>query len=200
MPFLPADIARCTVFTDMPDGVVANNRFTAAYNGTTSLDDADALNDWSDYLDEIYSVVAPDMADSLAITRFELYKSTVVAGKEVLEFIGVGTIANQPSNVNDMIPHGACMQFNARLTGTGRGSAKKFWPGFVEDGVVNGIFQAAVIANMAPALTTWISDFGASDFWIPGTWSISKGFRGMQLPIARNVVAYQRRRKPGVGS
>jgi len=113
MPFLPADIARCTVFTDMPDGVVANNRFTAAYNGTTSLDDADALNDWSSYLDEIYSVVAPDMADSLAITRFELYKSTVVAGKEVFEFIGVGTIANQPANVNDMIPHGACMQFNA---------------------------------------------------------------------------------------
>lgn len=199
MPFLPADIARCVVSYDMPDNVVAQNRFTAAWNGTTSLDDNVALNNWEAYLDDIYSVVSGEISDQLTITGFELYRVVVIGGEETLEFIGVGSISNQPSNANDMIPHGAAMQFNARLNGPGRGSAKKFFPGFVDVGVVNGIFIPMVITTLQPALTDWVSNFGSGNDWIPGAYSVSKGFRSMLMPVARNVVSYQRRRKPGVG-
>jgi len=199
MPFLPADIARCTVTYALPDNVEAQSRFTAAWNGTTTLSDEDAVSDWEDYLDDIYSVVSADIADTISITGFELSRSTVVGGKEVLEFIGVGTISNQPTNTNDMMVHGACMLFSARLTGAGRGAAKKFWPGFTQAATVNGIFQNAVIANMAPALATWIANFGTGTDWLPGTWSIGKGFRGMIMPVARATPGYQTRRKPGVG-
>lgn len=200
MPFDPADKARCIVKYDMPNNVEAQSRFTAAWNGTSQLADATALNNWASYLDDIFSVVSADISSVVTIPEFELYRVLEIGGEEVLEFIGFGTVSNQPSNPSEMAPHGVCMLFSSRLTGIGRGTAKKFFPGFTEAALVNGIWDAAVIANMAPALADWAANFGSGNDWLPGTFSIAKGFRGLALPVARSTPAYQTRRKPGVGS
>ena len=200
MPFNQNEIARANVFYTMPDGVEAITRFTAQQTSASTVSDADALLDWTGQLDDLYTNVVPDIADTVTIDRYELAKVTVVASEEVLEFIGVGTVTPQPANANEMLPHGVCMLFSARLSGAGRGSARIFLPGFTEAAAAAGIWLPAVIVAMAPAIVDWATTFGVGNRWNPGTHSALKGFRTMILPQARNIPAYQIRRKPGVGS
>jgi len=91
------------------------------------------------------------------------------------------------------------MLFSSRLDGPGGGSGKKFWPGFTEAASQAGAWQAAVVANMLPAAAIWVANFGATSEWIPGAYSLSTGFRALIRERVRDVPAYQRRRKQGVG-
>lgn len=200
MPFDQNDIARLSVTYSLPDNVEAISRYTGQYTGPSQLSDVDALVDWSGYLEDIYQNVSPDIANVVTITGFELSRVLIIGGAEVLEFIGTGVVLAQPTNINPMLPHGVAMLFSARLSGTGRGAAKKFFPGFTEAAAETGTWQASVLTAMAPAVVDWSTVFGNSDLWTPGAFSVAKGFRTMFAAVARSIPAYQRRRKPGVGS
>jgi len=200
MPFDGADIGVCTVTYTMPSNVIANAVYTAAYNGTSQRSDEDSLDDWEGYLDDLYTVVSADMSNLVTIDGFEL--SRVIPGTNPIElqFIGVGPVAPQPPNALDMVAHGVALQYNARLNGQGRGSAKKFHPGFTEPAITNGIWDPAVVAAQQVGAQIWADRFGGGDDWIPGTFSIGRGFRSLRMPTVRSIASYQTRRKPGVGS
>jgi hypothetical protein len=199
MAFLPADIARCVATYNMPNGVQAQSRYTGAWNGTVNREFADAVDDWEAYLTTIFNEIHPEVADVVTAGGAVLYKVNVIGGEEVLEFAGLVPMTPGPSNTNEMLPHGVCGLISADLDGLGRGSAKKFFPGFTEAAADNGIWIAATQTRLANAATAWGARFGPGDDWIPGTWSIPKGFRSFVQIRGRAEPAYQRRRKPGVG-
>jgi len=199
MPFNPADIARTTVTIIQPDGSIANNVFTAAWNGTSPRDDQDAVDDFKLYLDDMYAVIGLDMNEDYEIRDFEVGRVIPGSDPEQLQFIGIGDITPQPSNVNEPLPYGVAMLFSARLNGPGGGSGKKYWPGFTEAACIAGIWDPLVVNNMVPAAQIWADLFGSTGEWIPGSYSLSKGFRALLRESVRSIPAYQRRRKQGVG-
>jgi hypothetical protein len=80
---------------------------------------------------------------------------------------------------------------------------KKFWAGFIADGLVDGLWSSAQLIALASAAVAWVTPFtGAtsSEVYTPGTYSEKhEEFISFVGFIIDNIPGTQRRRKPGVG-
>jgi hypothetical protein len=83
---------------------------------------------------------------------------------------------------------------------------KKYLPGLSELAQTAGLWVAGVLTAMGTSALAWIGGFDSiadpTSHWYPGVWSAkSLSFQSFApTVIVRDVPAYQRRRKAGVGT
>jgi hypothetical protein len=183
----------------MPDNVKALNVFHARNDSGGDITDLDVLDQWGDYLEAIYGEIVARMNENITMT-YEIFEVDTVS--EETTPIGVITPSTQPSEATAMLPHGCAAQIYASLSGGGKGIGRKYFPGFAENLATQSTWNAATLTALGLAGAEWIATFGGvgSDNWTPVTWTLAKGFRTLTAVTASDLVSYQRRRKPGVGT
>ena len=195
-------ILRVVVSLLFPDSAIAQNVFYTLFeNDGGSNDDEDVLTDMSDWVDTMYDAMSASLDSDITLTGIKVYFYDTVGDdwdELGVEFPGTGFSAT-----GDMMPNGiACLihapTVNPDVTGA------KYIGGFLDDSVVENDITAGALANFALFATEWTDPavFSATGSgFIPGVWSATKDqFFAFTTSSSLNVgVAYQRRRKPGVG-
>lgn len=206
MPVVDGDILKCVVFIDAPDAVIMNNVYHYALNDPTPDNPtyAQILSAVDIELSKVYNLWDDEMSTEYDVDRVEVDRvvwNAVDSYWEVAETIGSVVMGIPGLGISDACPHGcaANITFN---TADPKRRARKFFPGISEDGIEDSTFSAGlltVLANMGAEILSNQVVTGSADIvaGIPtnlGTW----------LPLAIALVntysAYQRRRKPGVGT
>jgi len=199
MPVDPGGITRGVVTILGTDSSSALNIFHAQNNSGVTKTDTDTLDDWKAYLDSVYNDPVVDISDTATISPYEIFLIDGVTGDSTP--IGTRSPALQPIHNSELLPHGVAALINADLSGTGRGSGKKFFPYYAENSSGDGLWVTTTLTRLALAAAAYLLDFGgvSGSDWGTGTWTQLKGFRDLVSAVARDIPAYQRRRKPGVG-
>ncbi len=129
----------------------------------------------------------------------------IVAGKiEVVRNVGsiAWTGSFNPAGNTDDLPPGAC-GYVKLLTDTGKTYGRKFISGLLETRSVSGFIDATAqtaLASFAARVVTYYI-MSAGNELHPGVLSIrSLSFKDFTSAVVSSIVAYQRRRKFGVGS
>jgi hypothetical protein len=195
-------ILRVVLSWIMPDSVIAQNIFFALFdNDGGSNDDADVVDDLTDWMEDIFSSMITSISDQvdMSIIKVYIYDSVDQDWDEV----GTGVPVFTATGSTDMSPHGVAgiihaFTVNPDVTGT------KFIAGIADASIVDSDISGAVIANLLLAGADWMVDFtgaASGSNFNPGVWSPTKVqfFEFQDKLVVNSQVAYQRRRKPGVG-
>jgi len=195
-------IIRAVVSLLLPESVIAQNVFTCVFADTgTSDDEADVLSDLADWVEGVYANFQAQIDTDVALSGLTAYVYDAVG--DDWDEIGSESLTDGFSAAGDMLPHGVAALSLARTTDPDV-NGKKYWPGIGEGWQNQSVLTAAAITNFLAGAADWVAPFvGAAtgaDFG-PGIWSEkNKNFYLMSGTIVQNAyLAYQRRRKPGVG-
>lgn len=200
---VPANaILRLVATLAMPDSTIAQNIFYLKFLADgTSTDEQDVLDDCEAYIDAIYTELEGAMSTAVSGVEMHVYIRDVVGGdwdeigKNAWTFVG--------TNATDMAPHGVAALVHARTTDPDVNAAKYF-PGFVEANFTGSTVIASALTVLVAASVDWVTVFAGPNTlsaFDPGVWSTKNlAFFDFNLTtIIPTIVAYQRRRKPGVG-
>ena len=197
----PNDVIKVTAVFIGPSLQEMNNVFWYKYRDGPSLDDASYMAAVGGYLDEMYDLINQDIVDDLTYDQIRFYNITQ---DYPMGTIGWPTLTTGTS-LGDPLPAG-----NAALvvgyTAVKRTYGKKFIPGYAEAGAAGDTWNAGVFTRLG----TWAGAWYTSIPHTGGGLSHSGVWKRDALPDpyfadfvsmnAREIVAYQRRRKPGVGA
>lgn len=185
-----------------PDSAIAQNVFYVLFeNDGTSDDKDDVLDDLSEWMESIYDDMAAAVSSSINITGFKAYIRDTPGGD--WDEVGVGFPSDTFSAAGDPMPNGIAALLHAQ-TDDPDVIAAKYFGGNTDTATVDNDFTAGSISTYINAGAEWVDPFTgtttASGF-IPGVWSTAQGaFFPFSTAYSVNAqVAYQRRRKPGVG-
>jgi hypothetical protein len=118
--------------------------------------------------------------------------------------VGPAPVVFTPESIGDPLPSGVAALMTA-YTDTSRVVGKKYFVGLSETAQTAGLWVVGVLAAMLQSAIVWGTVFASGDAgstWIPGVYSSKAvAFKGFTPAVAtRDVPAYQRRRKQGVGT
>lgn len=162
-------------------------------------DDQQQLRDaLVEYLESFYAIVNVDISDTLTYDSVEIFNVTTGDPEPTEPWttltIGLGD--------DEALPSGCCALMLGR-TATGGVLGKKYLPTYTEPAQNGGVWTAPVLVRMLLAAAIWIAPFVSStgSTFRPVVYSrlleVAHIFTGA---LVNSVVAYQRRRKRGVGS
>ena len=163
--------------------------------------DVDVMTEMGTYMESILTPMAPHIVVSVDVTSLNLYKKQGA----LWNLVGPCPISFTPSNTDDPEPSGVAALMTA-YTAVSKVVGKKYLPGLADTRVTAGLWISAVLAAMLQSGLAWIAPWSmishTGTSWYPGVWSLKKtGFELFASSIAtRDVPAYQRRRKAGVGA
>lgn len=164
------------------------------------LSDADAIEDARIWIEAILGPMEPHIVVSCDVLDCNVYKKV----GPLWNLVGPANVIFAPESIGDPLPSGVAGLIVA-YTYLSKVMGKKYIPGLSETGQTAGLWVAGVIAAMLQSAVAWAEYFesveGATTYWHPGVWSLkSAGFQIFSPTAAvRDVPAYQRRRKAGVG-
>lgn len=198
------DVIRAVVQISMPDVVEANNvwdweRVDAEATSPTNNAVNAAI---AAKIVEIYGEWAPSMADVCIAVASTHYKMGFELGQWVVqELMGTHATGVAGTNVNEMMPHGVCGLITMP-TGISKTRGRRFFPGISENEVADGTLIAAALDNLLDAGEAYLEDITVSSIYTLRPKLLDKiGATRTFLSVGANgIPAYQRRRKPGVGS
>lgn len=195
------DIVRVVVSYSSPNASIAQNVFL--YRARfASADDIDVLTDVRDYFLAEHLNNWAAMASELA-TAFLIEMDILTTFGLVERNLGEFTIDVPGESVSEMSA-AAVSAYNQVTTERTRSVIKKYWPFIAEALIVEGALGAPGIASMAFILLDMLDGID-----ITGGQHLEPGIRStvddtfypiIQAGYVTDIVAYQRRRKPGVGS
>lgn len=196
------DILRVVASMIWSDAAIMQNVFNASVSGGGSpWDDQDILDDAEAWLDNMYANLTSDVAQTLDGNLIHVYKYDAV-GQDWDE-VGFQSWGWLPTSVIDQLPR-ACAGLIKLGTVDPDVQGKKYIGGYTELTTVGGTLSGAVLTNLLAFGADWLTAFvggtsGAS--WQPGVWSVAQTAFKASIPsiTASAIVAYQRRRKRGVG-
>lgn len=202
MSFTNLDVAKCDLRWQVGSIGIACNIFEATLTQATphTLSTLDAVTELGAWISAILLPMAPHVVVSCDILDCQVYKK--VGSLWNLE--APAPIYFVPVNGGDPLPSGVAGLITA-YTYTSKVVGKKYLPGLSELAQTGSLWVGAVIAAMLQSAIVWASPFvgsvDATGTWFPGVWSTkASGFRVFSAALAaRDVPAYQRRRKEGVG-
>ncbi len=186
----------------MPENVIAQNVFYAVFtdNGTSD-DEDDVVDDLATWIEDMYTTLAGQVADEVSVTGIKVYNYDVI--DDDWDEVGDAVITFTFTSGSDMLVHGVALVVHAKTTDPDV-QAAKFIAGLSEPTTVDGLFTAAVLADVVDFAVDWTTPFvGAitGALFGPGVWSVANQnfflFSGTEVINA--IPGYQRRRKPGVG-
>jgi len=198
------DVVRAVAQISMPDEVDAVNVWdflrydtegTDPTNGQVSTAMAQALID-------IYGEIQPDLSDLVTVVSTKNYQLGWDGGTWVVErLLGEEAVGVQGGSAGEMLPHGVAGLINL-VTPFSRRYGRKYIPGLNEGAIVDGIFSANPVLDLVAMAAEYLADHVFQSVYLlkattlgnDGAHRLFTGYGASGTP------AYQRRRKPGVGS
>lgn len=202
MSILEGTILRVVASLVFPDDVIMQNVFHIVLtNIVGSGDEDDVTTDLEEYAQLIYDELEGSMSDQMAGSEIKCYEYDSI--DDDWDEIGTGALVIVGGGSADFMPHGtALLQLFYTLDPDVQG--RKFWGGLTESSHADGDWTAGVIASAVLAAAEIVGTFvgtGTGNSYQPGVWSPTNGLMVVYSGVVATpaVVAYQRRRKPGVG-
>jgi len=190
------DVFRVTAGLFGPNGQVIQNVYHFAKVSGADTDDQDAMDDMAEILDELYtdlSAYFPTTVTAGEISFFDVTNNNPLPSMSWPTFTA-GTGSGEPEPP-------ACSALVVFRTGVNRKLGRKFF-GPLSDGVTDGgeIEGGSLtqLAASAAALVGLLSGDSGHTYWAGIVGTLGGFFRFIEA-VARPVIAYQRRRKQGVG-
>ena len=187
----------------LPDNVVAQNVFYCRFNDDgTSTDEQDVADDAVEWVDDILDEMSSATSDDVTPDICKVYFYDAV--NDDWDELGSDLLTFTPTATGDPLPHGTAALIHAETTDPDV-RASKYFTLFSEDHHTALRWTSGVLTQLANAGVQWSTDHVGSTTgatFNPGVWSIRLGaFLLLNQDIIINAIAaYQRRRKPGVGS
>lgn len=170
--------------------------------GLTPLPDSRVIDDLALMALEYITAGGASITNSSLLQSIDVYLATL-AGDVLL---GNKTVNVAGGDSGDRYAHG-CAGLMTRRVGSSRGVSKVFVPNMSENRIIAGYLSSTAVGNLLSAsipLMTYVNaaDYGNVGEYEPGSWDPNRPVPFLPLVgdvIVPLVVAYQRRRKPGVG-
>lgn len=197
------NIFRTVQEISLPEGVQATlNKYIKADSTIPEIDYPTLVANCATWWDDIMGHMESSITTLASAGNMTVYHVDDVTGEETI--LDDATITFNPSAAGGMSVHGAC----ALLTGQvfqDRGVVKLFFPGIADNLLTNeGLWNGAVLADLALASVPFLLGPSAvNGVGIDvGSWNRKdKVFKRIGTSATSHAIpAYQRRRKPGVGS
>lgn len=203
MSFTKDDICKVDLIWQVGTIGFAANVFQCLLSQETPHDlaDLDVVGDMVDWIDRILEPMEPHVVVSCESLGINVYKKV----GDDYNFISGSPIAFTPGSIGDPLPSGVAALITA-YTNLSKVLGKKYLPGLSETGQTAGLWIAGVLEAMADSAFEWVTHFASLadpySEWYPGVWSTKAiGFRLFNgATMERDIPAYQRRRKAGVGT
>jgi len=187
----------------LPEGVQATlNKYIRADSTIPAVDYPTLVGNCATWWDDILGHMESSITTLASAGNMTVYHVDDATGDETV--LDDATITFNPSAAGGMSPHGAA----ALLTGQvfqDRGVVKLFFPGIADNLLTNeGLWNGTVLADLALASVPFLlgpSSVNGVGIDV-GSWSRSNlVFKPIGTSATSHATpAYQRRRKPGVGS
>lgn len=178
-------------------GSKAQNVYHVKLDMASGCSDSEAVDCALAYVEDIMDPLTARIDDEVSLEGIELY--TRIGS----EWAPVGTKAGtwEGSSVNDQMPAGCALLLKAYKPRTGYAD-KKFISGITDDQAIGDLWASGVITDGEAAAAVWAEDYtDGTVIWEPVSWSEKYSVEtdySHEYSVS-SVVAYQRRRKPGVG-
>lgn len=199
------DVVRIVAEWDIPNGAVAQLVYHyLAASGTTATD-VQVGTAAEGRLDAAWDQIAGIISQEVDGSTVETYLWDFVLNR----WDGIDTrplIGADGTSVGDMMAHG-CAALIKIFTAAARRQGRKYVPGIEEGSVFNGVISGGAIGNLASFAAEMDDDLIAGGVTLEfGTFNsdpASPLFETFSSAIgtiqAENIIAYQRRRRPGTG-
>lgn len=203
MSFTSGDICKVDLHWQVGNIGIAANVFQCRLQQVTphTRSDGDVVSDMALWMHNILLPIAPHVVVNVEATGCSVYKKV----GPLYNLVGEVPVDFTPGSAGDPLPSGVAALVTA-YTAISKVVGKKYLPGLSEVAQTAGLWVAGVLIAMAEMGVAWVAGFetiGDEDgTWYPGVWSLKEaGFVAFSSAgMARDVPAYQRRRKAGVGA
>jgi hypothetical protein len=202
MPVSDGTVLRLVSSLLFPDSAIAQNVFNVVFTDSGGSNDVvDVLDDLETYIEDIYALMNSVVVSGIALDSLKIYEYD--APEDDWDQIGERFPTDGFAAAGNPLPNGVAVLVHAYTTNPDV-IGGKYFGGFPPATTVDNDCEAGLITAVANAADEWVAPFvGAetgADF-APVVWSPTKTTPlPFNLVIAVNgQVAYQRRRKPGVG-
>jgi len=204
MPFTHLDIMKVDLRWQVGAIGIAANVFQARMTQATphNVDDLTVLVDAGAWMTAIMEPMEPHIVVDVDVMGCNVYKKV----GPLWNLVGPAPVIFTSASINDPLPSGVAALVTA-YTAISKVVGKKYFVGLSEAAQTAGLWVTGVLAAMLQSGIEWISPFLSSDTppgsaWNPGVWSLKQaGFVTFATALStRDVPAYQRRRKAGVGT
>lgn len=173
------------------------NVFHARHTTGSAQDDSDVIDAAVEWIEAILTEMVAVLANDLSLTGVEVYEYShpdiEPIGESAGTFVGTANDANVPS--------GLCMMLEAFKERTGHAD-RKYISGLTVGSLLADSWAAGTLAVGADAVLVWINEFTASNgvkltgCYLNRSTGATAFYTGGSVA---SKIAYQRRRKPGVG-
>lgn len=203
VPFTHADIVKVDLRWQVGSICMAANIFQCMVSQSTphSLADFYVMQDMGLWMTDIMAPMAPHIVVSVDVKDCNVYKKV----GPLWNLVGPAPVVFVAESIGDPLPSGVAALIVA-YTYLSKVMGKKYFVGLSETGQTAGLWISAVLAAMLQSAAIWIAPFQSigdpTSTYVPGVWSLkSLSFQGFAVHFGtRDVPAYQRRRKEGVGT
>lgn len=206
MTVVDGDVLKLTVFIDGPDSVIMNNVYHYQLSDPAAdlPTDAQVLTALDNEMTEIYGSWDDEMSDDYDIDRGEVARvewDAVNSVWEIVEDIGSFLITIAGLGISTSVPHGVAANITFP-TDKPKARGRKFFPGASNDGITDSDWTGAVLGVLATMGASILSDRDVvgTAVLVPVVASITGLPEPLILASVNAISAYQRRRKPGVGT
>lgn len=186
---------------NMPDSVVAVNVFYFRTAFSVAQQEADILDSLETWIEALFTTLLAEVSDLLTLGDMTMYSYDTVAMQWDNE--GTRTPSVTFANTSEMLPHGVSALVRA-YTVNARIIARKYLAGFGETSQADGTWIATTLTHLADFGAAWddVEVISSGNELRPAVFSTKFGsawlLSGTEVVLADP--AYQRRRRPGVGS
>lgn len=185
----------------LPDTVEAINIFYFVADFISDQADQDVLDVMQAWVEDFYTPIDDYMADAAAMGLMQGYYATGLPVSWVK--IGEATPTVTFADTGSMLAHGVSALLRGYTT-RGKTIGRKYIPTFTETGQADGAWVAAALTALAATAVKW-GTAGVIDVdnkLKPGVFSTTTEglYEFTDEFVVPTFAAYQRRRRPGVGS
>lgn len=203
MSFTSLDICKADLRWQVGSIGFACNVFQAqlAQSVPHAIADLTVLTAVGAWITDILSYMQPHIVVDCVIDVCQVYKKVGL----LWNLVGPAPVVFAPASIGDPLPSGVAALVTA-YTPISKVIGKKYLVGLSEIAQTAGLWVGPVLAAMLQSGLAWINTFDcdppSEGRFYPGVWSLKQaGFIGFAAALStRDVPAYQRRRKAGVGS
>lgn len=192
---------KAVVHIIMPQSVDHVNVFYFESAFQADQDDDDVVAAVETWVEALYTTIDDLLSDELTMGDVEVYKYD--SGQTRWDLIGTADPSVTFAATSEMLPHGVSALVRAYTTNP-RVISRKYIGGLTEGAQEDGVWNAAALSALADFGNAWdnTSQVTVNNLLAPACWSTKVndvyGLNDTEIALANP--AYQRRRRPGVGS
>lgn len=186
----------------LPETVEALNVYYFQTDFQEDQEEEDIVTTLATWIEVLYAEIETNISLEVAGGLMKVYRGVIGVPYE-WDKIGEASPVFDFALATDMLPHG-CSALLRAYTTRGKTIGRKYIPGFAEGAQLDGTWVASAVTNLIAAAAAWGTNAAVdgNNRLAPGVFSTTTE---LIHPMTDEFVvpvhpAYQRRRRPGVGS